>query len=191
MSTTATKAAHWLNTRERYGTVFIALHWIMALLLIAVYVTMELEEWLPGGEEAVKAWHYALGLGVLALVVVRLALRLAGSVPRIHPKPAAWQRVLAKVTHLALYLFMIAMPLLGWLTLSGEGGAVRLPGLGWSIPLLPGVDESLGETAEELHEAIAVLGYWLIGLHTIAALAHHYLIHDDTLQRMLPRWLRA
>lgn len=178
-------ATRWLNTQERYGTASICLHWLMALLLVAVYATMELEEALPVGEEAMEAWHYALGLGVLLLVVVRLALRLASPVPHIHPRPAAWQRALAKLTHLALYLFMVAMPVLGWLALSGEGETVRLPGLGWPIPLIPGVDESFD--AEELHETLAAIGYWLIGLHTIAALAHHYLIRDDALLRILPR----
>ena len=179
------------STKERYGLLSIALHWLMAGLLVAVYASMELHEALPGQEQAWKAWHYALGLGVLALVVVRLAVRLAGSRPRIHPQPPAWQRGLAASTHAALYLFMVAMPLLGWLALSGEGEAARLPLLGWPVPLLRGVGESLGEAGEELHEAIAVAGYWLIGLHTVAALVHHYLIRDDTLRRMLPRrWSR-
>ncbi|MCF7220362.1 cytochrome b [Marilutibacter chinensis] len=193
MTAAVPKTARWLNTQERYGAVSILLHWAMALLLVAVYATMELEDVLPGGEGegAMEAWHYTLGLGVLVLVAVRLAMRLIGSTPLIHPQPPTWQRVLAKLTHLALYLFMIAMPLLGWLTLSGEHESARIPGPGWTIPLLPGVDESAGEAAEELHEVVAVLGYWLVGLHTVAALVHHYLIRDDTLRRMLPRRSRA
>ena len=30
------------------------------------------------------------------------------------------------------------------------------------------------------------IGYWLIGLHAVAGLGHHYLIKDNTLLRMLP-----
>lgn len=183
---TTSASARWLNTPERYGTAAISLHWLMALLLVGAYLTMEFEESLPGSEEAVEAWHYMFGLVVLVLVVLRLAIRMAGQPPQIRPQPVAWQRLAAKLTHAALYLFMIAMPVLGWLTLSGEGETAWLPGLGLRVPMLPGVAASLGETAEELHETIAVVGYWLIGLHTAAALFHHYLLHDDTLRRMLP-----
>lgn len=181
---------HWRNTRDRYGRLSIAMHWIMLALLGAVYATMELREFYPRGSdprEALKAWHYALGLGVLALVFARLAIRLSGPSPGIHPEPPPWQRWLAATVHIALYLFMFAMPLLGWLALSGEHDElVRIPLLGWPLPMLPGVTEPVAEAAEELHETIATLGYWLVGLHAAAALAHHYLIRDDTLLRMLP-----
>jgi cytochrome b561 len=178
---------HWRNTHERYGTLSIALHWLMAALLVAVYASMQLHEMLPEQEEALKTWHYALGLGVLMLVAVRLVIRLAGPAPHVHPRPAAWQRMLASSMHAALYVFMVAMPVLGWLTLSGEAEITTLPLLGWRIPTLPGMDKSSAEAAEELHETIATFGYWLVGLHTVAALVHHYLIGDDTLRRMLPR----
>lgn len=189
MQTSTHDPIQWRNTADRYGTLSIGMHWLMLLLLIAVYACMELREIFPKGSdprEAMKAWHYALGLSVFALVFVRLAIRLTGPSPRIHPEPAAWQRGLAMTMHLMLYLFMVMMPLLGWLTLSGEGEVARIPLLGWPIPMLTGIDESLAETAEELHETIATIGYWLVGLHAAAALLHHYLIRDDTLLRILP-----
>lgn len=175
----------------RYGGLSIALHWLMVLLLASVYATKELEDAFPGGESVAEAWHYTLGLCVLALVALRLAARLIGHAPPIHPVPPAWQRALAGFVHVALYAFMIGMPLLGWMAFSGEGESARFPLLDRPIPGLPGVDKSLGESAEEWHEAVAIAGYWLIGLHTFAALVHHYLIRDDTLRRMLPRRPRA
>lgn len=160
MSATKPKAARW--------------HWTMAMLLVAVYAAMEFDDAFSAGEEAVKARLYALGLCVLALVAVRTAVRTDGPVPPIHSQPPAWQRLLARLTRLALYLFVIAMSLLGWMAFSREGKTARLPGLGWAVPPPPGVDESLGETAEEPHVAVAVRGHWLIGLHTAAALVRHY-----------------
>lgn len=185
------KSIRWLNTPERYGTAAILMHWLMVLLLVGSYVTMEFEHALPGSEASVEAWHYMFGLSVLVLAALRLAVRLVGPAPQIRPQPPAWQRRVAKLTHAALYLFMIAMPVLGWLTLSGEGEIARVPGLGLPIPVLAGVGEPLGETTEELHKIVAVAGYWLIGLHTAAALYHHYLVRDDTLRRMLPSRSRA
>lgn len=189
MNTTAPGPIHWRNTRDRYGWLSIAMHWSMLALLVAVYACMELREFYPRGSdprEALKAWHYVLGLAVPVLVAARLAIRLSGPGPRIHPQPAAWLRWLAGTVHVALYLFMLAMPLLGWLTLSDEAEPVRVPMLGWQLPMLAGVGGPTAETAERLHESIATLGYWLVGVHAAAALFHHYLIRDDTLLRMLP-----
>jgi cytochrome b561 len=49
------------------------------------------------------------------------------------------------------------------------------------------VDESrtLAKWFKELHEILARLGYFVIGLHAAAALYHHYVKRDDTLTRML------
>ena len=50
-----------------------------------------------------------------------------------------------------------------------------------------GENHAWAERFEELHEAVGQAGYWLIGLHAVAALGHHYVRRDGTLQRMLPR----
>jgi len=175
------------NTRDRYGAASIAMHWLMFLLLVAVFSCIELRELYPKGSDmraALKSWHFTLGLTVFALVWLRLALRLSQAVPAITPQPARWQDILGKLVHLALYAFMIGMPLLGWLILSGEGKPVPFYGL--ELPGLIAENEALAEDFEELHKTIGEIGYYLIGLHTLAALFHHYFLKDNTLRRMLP-----
>lgn len=135
--------------------------------------------------EGLKMWHFMLGLLVLLLVLIRIALRLFGSTPPITPQPSALQTLLAKVTHLALYLFMLAMPIAGWMILSAEGAVV--PFFGLELPWLVGVDKALAHQIEEVHETVGTIGYFLIGLHALAALVHHHVMKDDTLRRMLPR----
>lgn len=93
--------------------------------------------------------------------------------------------MLAAAMHLALYAFLVVMPLLGWLVLSAKGKPI--PFFGLHLPALIGPNEARAESLEELHEFIGTLGYYLIGLHAAAALYHHYVAHDDTLLRMLPR----
>lgn len=171
----------------RYGAASIALHWLMLLLIIAVYATMELREIYPKDtpeRDAMKAWHFTLGLSVLALVVLRIGLRLMATTPPIVPEPAAWQSLLAKVIHFALYAFMVLMPLVGWLILSGEGKTIPFWGL--ELPPLITEDKSLAELLEEVHEIAGKVGYALIGVHAAAALFHHYGVGDNTLRRMLP-----
>jgi cytochrome b561 len=170
-----------------YGRLSIGLHWLMVLLIAAVYATIELKGNFPKGSEPrelLKHWHFMLGLSVFALVWLRILARW------LHPAPkalagAAWEHGLAKLMHLALYGLMIGMPLLGWLLLSAEGKPI--PFFGLQLPALMGENHAWAERFEELHEAVGQAGYWLIGLHAVAALGHHYVRHDGTLQRMLPR----
>ncbi len=178
------------NTTDRYGSLSIGLHWLMLLLLIAVYAAINLHDLAPKDSTLradLKTWHFLLGLSVLALVVVRLVTRaFSGPVPRIEPPIPEWQHRLADWMHMALYVFMIGMPLFGWFAVSAKGNPILF---GMPLPTLIGQDKPLYDTLKEIHETIGTIGYYLIGLHAAAALFHHYVMHDDTLRRMLPaRW---
>jgi cytochrome b561 len=90
------------------------------------------------------------------------------------------------VVELALYALMIVLPVLGWVTLSAEGETI--PFFGVHLPPLVSENKALAERAQEIHETIATVGNFLIGLHAAAALFHHYVQRDNTLRRMtLPR----
>ncbi len=180
-------AMNWRNTESGYGSLSIGLHWLMLLLIAAVYACIELRGNFPKGSdirEGLKIWHFMLGLSILVLVLVRLAAHFTGPAPRIEPDPPKWQSLFAKLMHVALYALMIGMPLLGWLTLSAEGKLV--PFFGLHLPSLVGESKSIAGWAKELHETIGTVGYFLIGLHAAAALFHHYVVRDNTLRRMLP-----
>jgi len=181
-------AMNWRNTDGRYGSLSVGLHWLMLLVIAAVYACIELRGNFPKGSdirEGLKTWHFMLGLSILVLVLVRLAVHFIGPVPRIEPDPPKWQSLLAKLMHIALYALMIGMPLLGWLTLSAEGKLV--PFFGLQLPSLVGESKSIAGWAKEIHEIGGTVGYFLIGLHAAAALFHHYVARDNTLWRMLPR----
>ncbi|MBN9404338.1 MAG: cytochrome b [Burkholderiales bacterium] len=172
---------------KHYHPLQIGVHWLTLLLLIAVYALIELRDIYPkgsAGHELMKTWHFMLGMAVLAVVLVRLPLRLALQAPPITPPPPAWQEQLAHAMHWALYGFLIVMPLLGWLTLSAKGQPI--PFFGLELPALMGPDRATARNLEGIHELIGNLGFFLIGLHAAAALWHHYFMRDDTLERMLP-----
>ena len=175
------------SVNPRYHRISILLHWAMLLLIAAVYAAMELRDLFPKGSEgrdAMKEWHFMLGLLVFALVWIRLLARLLFSRPAITPPPARWQQQFAKLGHLALYGLMIALPLLGWLLLSAGGKPI--PFFGLSLPALIPADNTLKGSIKEWHEALATLGYFLIGLHALAAIYHHHVLKDNTLTNMLP-----
>lgn len=177
-----------LSGASRYSSLFIALHWFMFVLLVAVFVTMEMRGQFPRGSDArelMKALHFMLGVSVLLLVVIRLALRLSSTTPPIVPAPKPWENALAKLVHISLYAFMLFMPIAGWLILSAEGKTV--PFFGLQLPPLIDANAQFAEQIEDLHKQVGTFGYYLIALHVVAALFHHYVKRDNTLQRMAPR----
>lgn len=175
------------NSTTYYNTVSIALHWLMFILIVAVFASIELRELFDKGTEtrdAFKMWHFMLGLSVLALVSVRLIVRvLAGPAPEIQPKPKKWQSTLGKFAHIMLYVFMLVMPIAGWLILSMAGKPV--PFFGLELPPLASENRELAKTIKEIHEIAGEAGYYLIAAHAAAALFHHYVLADNTFKRML------
>ena len=172
----------------RYGTALVAVHWFMALLIVAVFASIELRVLYAKGTEMrdfMKALHFMLGLSVLLMVVLRLAARWASPKP-VEAAPAnalqTWSQRLAAVGHLALYGFMLLMPLAGWLALSAAGKPI--PFFGLELPALMGPNKTFAHDIKELHEAVGEAGYWLIGIHVAAALGHHYVLKDGLMSRM-------
>ncbi len=177
---------------KAFSPLTVRLHWLMLILFVGVFACIELRVLFAKGSdprEGLKAAHFMLGLLVLALAVVRIAARWRHAAPPIVPAPAAWQQVAARVMHLLLYAWMLGMPLAGWLLLSAEGKPI--PFFGFELPALAGKDKSLASAVKEWHELAGRIGYALIGVHAAAALLHHFVQHDDTLLRMLPRLGKA
>lgn len=177
----------WKNSTERFGSISIGLHWLMLVLMVAVYATIELREFYPKGSdprEALKVWHFMLGLSIFGLVWLRLLMRIIAPTPRIVPAQKPLEALLAKLMHGALYLLMIGVPLVGWLLLSAAGKPI--PFFGLELPPLIGESKEVAGQLKDLHETAGEVGYFLIALHAAAALLHHYVKKDNTLLMMLP-----
>jgi len=173
----------------RFNRLSMGLHWGMLLLLVAVYACMELSGNFPKGSDmraGLKTWHYMLGMAVLLLVWLRLLVKLGTRTPPVRPELPVWQRRLSGLVQGALYVLMVAMPLAGWLILNAKGQGV--PFFGVELPVLIAENRGTADLLKEIHEAGATLGYLLFGIHAGAALFHHYVLRDNTLQRML--WSR-
>lgn len=172
----------------QYHIASIRLHWLTALLMVAVYACIELREFYPKGSdirEGFKTWHFMLGLSVLAVTLIRLYFRTKYKAPEIAPKPSKHLMLVAHVAHALLYLMMVALPILGWLTLSAAGKPI--PFFGLELPALVAENEVFAKTLKGLHKTIGTAGYFLIAVHAAAALFHHYVVKDNTLTRMLKK----
>jgi cytochrome b561 len=178
-------------TLERYGGVAIALHWSIALLIIANWPLGYFSEGLEKltGQSPV-ALHKSVGLTVLALSLLRLLWRL-GHPPPAYPAPMApWRAAVARFTHISFYVLIIALPLSGWLRTSAGKypltwfGLVDIP----KFAVAPGSSEA--KLAAQSHELLGWAMLLLVALHVAAALHHHFRLRDAMLLRMAPSSIR-
>jgi len=175
------------QSSSRYSGLIISLHWLTLGLLILTYISMESRSLFERGSDArelVKALHYSLGVTVLLIIGLRIMARLMNKAPAITPPLTAVGQRLAAIGHLAIYLWLLLMPVLGALTLSFEGHEFSFWGV--PLPLFTGLDTELAKQIEDIHKWLADAGYYLIGGHALAAIWHHHGRKDNTLYRMLP-----
>jgi cytochrome b561 len=177
------------NTRTGYGWAAIALHWISAGGVLALYLLGERMEEASGRAEKLAAQNLHISVGVLLLSF--LAARLLWSVSQPAPEALErnrWFKLAAKVVQ-GLFLVMIAVLLItGPVAVWSAATAIQV--FDWfdlASPFSVRV-EWLHEAAEEVHGAAAKLFWPLIGLHVAGALKHLVVDRDGTVQRML--WVR-
>jgi cytochrome b561 len=173
------------TSSPRYSFPSIAIHWLVVLVFIGLYIAVNLIDVFPkgsGNRQFAKNMHFSLGLLIFGLFWLRVVFRLLGNTPAIIPAPPAWQEKLAKLGHLALYAIMLMMPLLGWAVLSAAGKPI--PFFGLELPALLAPDKELSRSIMDVHELGGNVAYFLIGGHALAALYHHYFMKDNTLRRM-------
>lgn len=164
---------------DRYSSVAIWFHWIIAAAVIANIAIALAYRPLMG-------WHKTIGLTVLALTIGRLAWRLAHRPPPLPPGLKRWEVGVAHAVHWTFYLLLLAMPVSGWLMVSGSEKRRPLTWFGaFDIPYLP-VGRAAGDAGHSAHGVLGWLTIALVVLHIAAALRHHFLLRDRTLARMAP-----
>jgi len=170
----------------RYARTSRWLHWVMAGLVILAYILINGRGWFPKGSTPRTLFvqgHFWIGLLVLALVLPRLLARLRSPVPPLQPPLAPLMQLLSKVTHLALYGFLLVQPLMGLMVVLLERGGIPLGGLTLASPFA--LDKAMAENIEAAHVFLGEAFYYVIGLHIAAALWHHFYLRDSVLKRML------
>src|SRR5215472_6083456 len=178
------------NSEQRYGATAMVLHWLMAMLLSALvalglYMTTLPDVGFDTWKIRLILYHKQLGILALMLVALRLLWRLRSVLPQLVETLPDWQKVVARFVHLCFYALMLGLPVTGWLMSSATGIPVSVLGL-FTLPDLVPYDDHLFHTFVDAHR---YLGYALIvcmAAHIGAALRHHFLLHDGTLNRMLP-----
>jgi len=164
------------------------LHWIIGFIVIAM-IPMGLymvARYNAVDFDPITTWlfdsHKLAGLVVLALVIVRLGVRLAQGVPPPAESLSGAQRFAAHAVHLALYGLLLAMPVLGWIGASAYE-LNTLPG-GLQLPAIVGPDKDLAGRVFYWHYIGGLVLAGLIVLHLGAALVHRFVFKDQIYRRM-------
>lgn len=176
------------DAHPRYAASRRWLHWVIFALVLLAYLCINIFDLFPKGgltRANILAAHFTAGIAVLLLVLPRLWLRTRYARPPITPALEPWTQWMGKITHFALYLFLLAQPILGVLTVQVGGKPVKLFGMTLLPPLWGPPDRALSHQLENIHSWVGTIFYYVIALHILAALWHYYVRKDDTLQRML------
>ena len=96
-----------------------------------------------------------------------------------------WQVLSANIVHIALYVFLVAVPLSGWLMSSALGFPVVLFGV-LPLPDLIAANKATGELLKTVHQLLNYTMLAVVVLHVAAAIHHHFILRDRTLRRMFP-----
>lgn len=187
------------NTDMSYGVVAKWLHWLTALLFIFSYITVYYRQWFTESGSS-QNWtalqlHLSIGVSVAVVVSMRIFWRVLNKQPRPEPGNQL-EHLAAKLGHCALYAMMILMPITGYL---GTGAATDFFYLfeiqkfedTTLFQLIKAEDPEL--TFKEFEKPFDVLhkdigGKWLVWIlilgHASAAMYHHFVKRDRTLQKM-------
>ena len=172
----------------RYTNTAIALHWLIAVMIVCAFTMGLVMTDIPGitpTKLKYYSWHKWAGVTILALACLRLLWRLGHRAPPYPSSMSAWQKSAASGLHALLYVLMFAIPLSGYFYTLSAGVPVVYFGL-FQLPVLM-------DPSPELKPILKALHYWLnMGMaalvldHVAAALKHHFVDRDGVLQRMLP-----
>lgn len=173
---------------SKYSKTAIALHWLIAILVITNVVLVSMAEGLPRDAKAVYMNpHKAIGVSILMLSVLRLFWRIGHKPPPIPATVPKWQATLGRTVHALFYFLIISVPFTGWLLVSAYPGSPGVDFFGlFNLDLPVGDSKSLSGIGKAGHEILTKPLVILIYLHVLGALKHQFIDRLPFIQRMFP-----
>ncbi len=172
----------------RYTKTAMALHWLMAILIIAAFLLGITMTDIPGitpTKLKYYSWHKWVGVTVLLLAFIRLAWRFTHSAPPYPASMPAWQQKAAHGMHHLLYILFFASPITGYFYSLAAGVPVVYLGM-IPLPVLIEPDAELKVILKLVHKGCNVSMMLLVAAHVGAALKHHFIEKDGIFKRILP-----
>jgi cytochrome b561 len=182
---------------QHYSRAAMLFHWsIAALVLFEFASALSFRRFNPGDVwyfRAAYRLHMSAGMALLVLSVACVAWRMLHTYPSLPQDTHPGMRVLAKLAHVLLYVFIVAVPITGWAILSARNapaavyGQFSWPKIAYLAHMTYEQRRSFNDFLLPIHAKLSYIGVSLVGLHVAAALYHHFWRGDQVLIRMLPR----
>ena len=174
------------NTTRSWGSLSKAFHWLIVLLIINQWWIAERADELKGlAKLEALGTHKSFGMTILMLAVLRLLWRLMNPTPELTSETKPWERALARISHVSLYVLIFAMPLTGWMMSSAKNYPVSWFKM-FQFPDLVAPAEQTFHQMLDLHHLLFKVLVGVALLHVAGALKHHFIDKNDVLRRMLP-----
>jgi len=175
------------DTKNSYGIITILLHWVMAVLIIGLYVLGDYMVGLSYYDEWYNSalwWHDSIGMGVLFLLLIRIAWKSSN----VNPGPLKTYKpheiVIAKIAHILFYILLIIICISGYFIATAKGAGIDF--FGWfDVSAIMKLNEVQANLVGKVHEITTYMLVALFVLHVAASLNHHFFYKDITLIRML------
>ncbi|MBL1141906.1 MAG: cytochrome b [Proteobacteria bacterium] len=175
------------NTKNSYGIISILIHWIMAVLIVGLFILgiyMVDLDYYSKWYNAAPWWHKSFGLLVSAL----LLFRIVWVINTIRPAPLdsykSWEIKVARITHYSFYILLFVICISGYLISTAKGAAIEFFSL-IDVPAIISFSKQQADIAGEIHEIAAYIMAFLFLLHVCATFKHHFIDKDMTLLRIL------
>jgi cytochrome b561 len=175
-----------INSRESYGWLTIALHWIAGLGVIAM-VTTGLEAQFAhdrAAHSALMGLHVATGATLFVFFAARIALHYAQPRPE-KPSQAGWLNIAAAVSQNLLLIGLLIQIISGPLAVWSGAHAINV----FDIVKLPSPfaarNKELHEACELAHLIGRVIIFVVLPVHVLGALKHLVFDRDGAFTRML------
>lgn len=183
------------STAQKYPLSMRILHWLRAAVILGTLLVGLLMVNLPDDLtlkfESLYPNHKQFGVLALLLVIIQAVLRIRfrARLPADAAGLQPWEHKVSHLTHKALYVLMIIVPLMGYSMSSTftQSDGVPFFFFGHLPELLPKNDRWF-EGFQLLHRVLAYTLLGLIALHIAGAVKHRFFDkdpHADVLKRML------
>ncbi len=175
------------NSKIGYGIIAIILHWVMAVIIIALFILgeymVDLDYYDPWYHLA-PWWHKSFGISIFVLLFIRWFWRLINTHPEPLPSYKKWEVKSSKIVHLLFYALLFITCLSGYFIATAKGVSIEV--FTWfKLPAITVLSENQADIAANIHELVTHILVALFFLHIMAAFKHHFMNKDITLVRML------
>jgi len=183
------------TSSERYTSVAITLHWVIALAILGMilggWYMSDLPDGAPG-QYFLYQMHKSVGITILLLTVARIIWRVMNPPPPLPEDMNGLEKTASHLVHLGFYGLMIAMPLTGWLyssvSVKLDVPTVLYGIVSWpDVPFVEGLKtEASSGVVNFIHSKLAWVAIGLLVLHVAGAVKHEISAEEGVLKRMIP-----